>query len=655
MKDEILYIFDDSSLIKDLPLNKVSNGANFFLCPLTVDQDKINSFQKKLRSSGLGQVTVIPFVKYFNDKAFAIRDEYIKFISDFANKPRFHGKNLKEYFKYPFKNFSLWWFSLIAEKNTSKTISFHKLVKILTIFDLRKKYCCKKVWLDINDNKLTHCILSNAKNEFLCKDLRRYYIDLKIFDLISNFTKTLRDIFFTLRRIFFIKLKMGGLKKRREILKNCRYLLVTYFPFTPDKELIKKKEFVDKYYQPLQVSLEKKYKGQVVWFAQDMDFSGFSWKEGISFGQELNKQENVIFFTKEFISFLDFLSAMIVAAYFAVKSFFIQSHLSNAFKYANLNVWLLFEDDWCSSFCGWTLLDGLLHYSVFHKAFKELSKDAVVLYIAENHAWEKALNIAISEKVYLKAIGIQHTIVPLLLLNYFDYKEDMKDGNYIQKVPKPDYLACVGKIMEDLFQKNGWPQNKIFILGAIRSQYLKSQIEKKIVWNTRENKVLVVLSIMPEESEGILLYVYNAFKDEKNYRIIIKPHPFLPISRLINFANIDLKRDVFEITSKPLNELLCISKVLIVAESSAALEGIACKCQVVIPRFANIVDMNPLSGFSDLPFYAEDSQELKEIVDKVMIARESPVSYEMCNIFVKNYFDFLSSDEEFLERLEAKL
>ena len=82
---------------------------------------------------------------------------------------------------------------------------------------------------------------------------------------------------------------------------------------------------------------------------------------------------------------------------------------------------------------------------IYYRAFKNISDKlnikTTVLYLAENQAWEKALNFTFHDKISPKVIGILHTVIPLVYLPYFD-----SEG------PKPDYFACSGEIPLELLK-----------------------------------------------------------------------------------------------------------------------------------------------------------------------------------------------------------
>ena len=645
----ILYVFDETAKWGQyFHIDKES--TKIFLCPLTVNQGCISTIAEKLRAKTKGDIIPLNFPKLFNEKAFSMRDEYLQFVAEFAEKKFLDGENLKEFFRS--KNFSTWWFSLIAEKNTLKSDSYHKLCQFLTILDIQKKYSCDEIWLDISDPELTQSVISQEKiGGFTSRVSRNSRSKSDSALIMSNFVKTFGYFLLSLLRFLKIKTKMRRLNARKEILKNSRFLLVTYFPFFDEKQLERGK-FIDKYYQPIQNALERK-REQFAWLALIVRAPDFDWGKSVALGRQINEWGYPLYFSDEWLTLRDLFA--IFGQYTRLSTKFLSKlpTISREFNCPDTdrNVWQIFKKDWYNSFCGITLFQGLAYHRLFNRAFSQLRKNTTITYVAEMHAWEKALNMAAREKKWLKVIGVQHTIVPLLLLNYFNHKTELRYGDNISTMPKPDYLACVGKIPAKLFKDSGWEKKRVFVLGAIRFQHYKKYLGREIPWNNRENKVVVALSISPEESREVLFYVYQAFKDQRRYQVIIKGHPFCPVRPLVDSLGIHLDKNVFKIVETPLSELLPTAKAMIVTESSATLESIACQCPVIVPLLPNMVDMNPLSGISDLPVYVSSPEELRKVVEKIVKRKKSPISFKKCKTFIEKYCDFPDSDEEFLRRI----
>ncbi len=649
-----LYIFDGTADHERFisSLKRIKGQKKLILCPLTIDQDIICSAYMGMQREKW-EVQVVDFTELFNKTAFLIRDEYLRFISEFANRPIFGGKNLKEYFKFPSKNFSVWWFSLVAEKNTLKTDSYHRLVKILSILDIQNTYACKDVWYDVNDREIYDMLRDQEKIKgFKSRNLRKTgsnppRLPMLLDILLNSF------IYFNMQftKLLMIKLRMAGLNARKEVLNKSKFLLVTYFPLI-DREQLTQRKFINRYYLPLQRALERKYRNRFIWLGMNVNLDDYDWNESTKLGKRINKWGYPFYFSEEWLTFRDLCLVFLEYACISLRFFSKSSHLSREFKYLDINIWRIFKKDWYESFYGSVLIQGIVHYHLFSRLFGKLDEKTTVIYFYEMHAWEKALNIAAAEKNVSEVIGIQHTSVPLLLLNYFNHFTELEDEGFIQTVPKPNYLACVGKIPRKLFLESGWDQNKIFILGALRFQHFKRYLERVIPWSSRENKIIVALSIEPKESRELLTYVYHAFRNQAGYKVLIKAHPAMPVQSIMASLNIRLDSDIFEIAVTPLYKLLPTSKAMIVTGSSASLEGIACQCPIIIPRLISAIDMNPFSNISNLPVYVSSPGELKKITDDIINRNDSPLNYEECKKFILDYFEFLGSDEDFLERIE---
>ena len=88
--------------------------------------------------------------------------------------------------------------------------------------------------------------------------------------------------------------------------------------------------------------------------------------------------------------------------------------------------------------------------------------------------------------------------------------------------------------------------------------------------------------------------------------------------------------------------------------SSATLEGLACHCQVVIPRLANALDLNPLTGLTDLAIYVNSPNELCRVAKDIMELEKAPYPRALALNFLKQYITFRSRDEEFLECIDSQ-
>ncbi len=646
-----LYIFDDTAELRNF--NK--SIKKLIVCPITMDHDRISIIADRL-CKDVTDLELVNFPELFNKTSFSRREEYLKFISEFPDSMIYSGKNLKEYFKFPFKTFSAWWFSSVAEKSTLKSDSYGRLCKLLTILDIQEKYSCKIIFCDISDYKMYNILRNIGKKmSFDCVTLRPNISEsrIRIPELLQALFGSFSFIGEKIFKIMALKWKMRGLPSRREYLKKCRFLLITYFPLV-DKKQLPKKKFVNRYYQPIQRALENKYPDEFLWLAIPVNLEGFSWIRSIELGKSANEWGYPMYLHEEWISIRDLCKAFFEYAVILLRYMRVYSLLSRSFVYpGGLNIWAIFRKDWHESFAGKAAISGIINYYIFRKIFAEIDKETTTTYFLEMQPWERALNIAASDRGMKHVLGIQHTTVPLLLLNFFEYPSVFGDSYFLETIPS--HIGCAGSRTRELFISSGWDSKKVFVLGAIRFQQLRTYIEKEIPWDSRENDVIAALSIELQESMELLSYVIHAFRETAGFRVLIKGHPALSVSSIIQSMQMENCPDEFVkrfiIIDTPLHEILPACKAMIVTGSSSSLESIACQCPIIIPRLTSIIDMNPLSGISDIPIFVNTPQELRSVTEEIMKRKDSPLDYKKCRDFIMNYCDFIT-DNEFLQRIE---
>jgi len=652
----ILYIFDQQVDPKRIQrLAQSQKNSKVWLCPLTTQPECVAAVMKALQSRLGNGVETVPYLKRFDAKSFAVKDEFIKFIHEFTDTRRFEGKNLKEYLQHPSEDFSLWWLSLVAEKNPLKSNAYAYLISLLMILDIRNEHQCPEVWVDIGNPELAAALRNNARKDFVCRNLRLTFLLPEWIYILLHIVKGLWRQWMVVVMIFSLRGQMKDFSSRVRKLDSSRYLLVTHFPFI-DEDRLEQGEFINKFYGPLQRGLEQKYKDQISWLAMTIQTSRTNLRKDTALAQKVNKAGSNLIYIEEVLKFRNLFE--IGAVFFATVLKFISWY---AFIKRNFNfgddavaIWPIFRKEWCSSFCGTRLTEGLKYYHCFTNIFSRIKENTTVIHYAEMNAWERALKSAARKNDHVQIIGLQHAIVSLLHLFYFNDPRDLKEGSGVQKMPRPHYLACVGKIPLKLLRDVGWEESRTFILGPLRFEHLKNHLERKISWRDKKDNVVVALPMSVPEAKELLRFVYWAFEKERGYCVTIKAHPFCPVEPILKTFPFQFEQSVFQFTNSPLEQLLLDSKVLVVTESSSSLEGLSCQCRIIIPRLAGTLNLNPLAGISDFPVYVYDPQELRRVTG-VLMQEELPGYYERCKHFIENYCEFTHSDADYLERLEKAL
>lgn len=636
-----------------------------FLCPVEYDTEKlaeqlISCLAKE--KPGL-KIESVNFLKEFNNRSFELKQEYINFIHDASESEFTSGFNLKRYFVYPNQDVSAWWFSLVSEKNQYKSNAFTFFSKTLTILHLKKELDCGEIWLSKGCG-IIYAILAGLKQKvFIFNSGFKYHsfcpqltkiIFIEIMRVV-NFTLHLINKILTLRKF------KSHFNKRKDSFRNCDIACVTMFPFLDNKEL-NKGRFVNLAYGSLQAALNQYHERGVIWLGMYTSINAYNWNKALRCAKKV-KENEIFYLLEEWLGFGDLCKILMIYGRLACRCLKNLGKYSPLFIYKDkstgleIDFWRIISKDFLSSFLGKMLIWEITNYEMFSKIVNDLPQNSKILYFAEMHAWEKALNAACSKRKDIVRIGLQHTIVPLLLLNYFDHPDDLEGGSYIKYSPAPNYLGCVGTVTKNLFLENRWPEEKLFVLGGFRFRGLKDREYNSDMVNRGQKKsqIIVAFSISPQENKELLSLVYRAFNDkEMNYKILLKSHPCYPVGRLVRAMGLNLNSRIFELTDKPLQEVVPESKMMIVKESSSIFWAIYNKIPVVVPLLYCIVDLCPISGVSNLAYYITNQEELFALANNIMHNGEA-VQISEYERFFNRYLEIYSDEKQYYENLMEKI
>ncbi len=648
----VLYVFDEGATAPP----GWSGVERLVLCPVTTDGRVVESVVESAKVEMTRTIELVDYAERFNNKAFAVRDSYVRFIGDFPTKPLFNGRDLKEYLGLA-SGFSAWWLSSIAEKNTMASPAFAGLAALLSVIEIQREHKCDEIWIDLRDRRLTQALVANASV------LAGPVIDQSQGHPVHRDSRAagLGQIVRDIAKLAF-KALMGKWAARgsedRELVERAKYLLVTYFPLIDKEAWSSRRIFINRYYGALQEELEAECSDRLVWLAIYAKLDGVGWREALKLARDARAEGYPIVFVERWLGFKDLAAILAVAMRLAFSWRKARSTLEREFVFAHagaeVSLWALFQPDWRDSFGGSGFIKAFAHYRMFSRVFEQSDQGAVVLYLSEMLAWEKGLNMAAHGRNEMTTIGIQHTTVPLLLLNFALDRSEWEGRYGAEAIPAPTQLATVGEVTSEMMVASGWPADRVVPLAAMRFAHFKDILGQRFSWSDRERSVVLALSYSPEESQELLVFAWQAFSDG-DFQVLVKAHPNCPVHVLEKALDIELDPTRFTVSEEPLHELLPRARAMVVGGSSAVFDGLACGCPVFIPRLVRSVDKNPLSGLCDLQVYASDPADLRTKVDHAVNAGQAPVSVEESQAFVRRYFRLPDSEGRLLVELEEQI
>jgi len=657
----LLVVKDSDNILRTIDRVSALRPSYVYICPIGYRVSKrVDFIVEELDSAGI-KSQEIDFITEFNRNAFVHKKLYVDFIHRIANKSFYKDSNIKEYFKYPKEDFSLWWFSLVSEKSPGKTDSFTFFTKALTILALRDKLGCSQIWLYDKRDDLVSSLVSHSKyisilHYSLPMEMRCLLDETR--RIIIEALRTTKHIFSLFAKVVTVKLFIKKTRCRRTIFADKDLFMVTMFPFLDEKAL-KGGKFINHAYGSLQLSTEQMHRHHPVWLAMATNMNSYGWRDALRLAKEIKKNKIDLFLIEEFVGIKDFFYLLKIYAVVSARFFKNIFNFSKLFVFSRddkdtINFWPLFKDDFTSSFAGKVLLEAITYYRTFSNIADILPDDSKIVYFSEMHLWEKALATACRLHGGIKCIGIQHTVVPLLLLNYFYHPTDLEGSDLVNAMPRPNSLGCVGSITKEMFRESGWKDEDLFISGGFRFQRLSNY--KKSMLGEKENQILVPLSIIPKENREIIQMLHDAFDTSKlNLKILLKSHPCVDIKEDIKSLGLKLDNELFYITDKELSEIVPKVKAMIVKESSSVFDALANRVPVIVPYLYNIIDMCPLSGMQGSIRYVKNAKELYDVVYKIISDHESTMPEEDPRDFINRYFSIYEDSSKYYENLASKL
>ncbi|MFC1951672.1 TIGR04326 family surface carbohydrate biosynthesis protein [Chloroflexota bacterium] len=654
-----LLVFDDN--ISDEDINSLSLGEedSMILFPLTSKQNLLNQVMSRCHAEGIKDVKVIETGHIIDEMADGIRDKYIEFIAGLPDKFRIQGKTIKEWFYYPDGGISLWWLSLVAEKNPFKSDSFNRLVQLYSMIGVIEEHKVKRIILSCSSRKLESALGLYCKENsapFMLLPSRQERGIRKLLDKYPALMAFIGAcVYLSNEFVRWINIKSSvryRLKKRIDTKINNPILVVTYYP-NIDTGLAGNGIFKNMYYLPLQEEWEKQGR-EIIWVAMYVHNNSISFAEGLRYARQFITDGYRFVFINEFLTATSFAKIFIGLLWSLIRFKKIERELPDYHYFnENVSVYSIFREDWYQSFCGVINVQGFLYLEAFKNMFKKLGGIRKGVYYCEMHAWEKALLAA--KKRYaaeMELFGYQHSTVSRMLLNHFNHPSELQKSNSKYSMPKPDKIACDGEISRNYFRESGWREDELTVVEAIRYGHLRdiTPHERKL----KDNVILVVLSINVEESIAILNMAYEGLKEATNIKVWLKPHPFLAIDLVLKKSGISLSDVQFEIKKGQIEKLLPDVNGLIIGESTVALEALAYGCRIITLNLPDMVNMSPLRGIqSNLVKYVGSAAQLQKVANELIKESEEDNSREVKEL-INQFFYFNKASakpEKFLELL----
>lgn len=286
-----------------------------------------------------------------------------------------------------------------------------------------------------------------------------------------------------------------------------------------------------------------------------------------------------------------------------------------------LDISNLVHESQIQDWMGHRVLDNLLFFEAVRAWRKPGLEVKAFIFPYENHAWEKMYCLAF-RKFYpgIPCVGYQNGTVPSMLLNFFFSRAEV--GLRLL----PHRVVTNGRFYTELLARGGYDREMLVSGGAIRFEHLWRQADIPTGKRTGDRMrarpgVLVALSIGSDEAAELTLKICEAFRGATDYRVLIKPHPSMPLAAMSRRMGRVSLPDHIVVSNAKVTELLQEVDVVLYTDSTVALEALMRGIPVVHVGSDLKIDCDLLDVKPHLRLHARSTNEILECVRRALTER----------------------------------
>ncbi|VAX35717.1 hypothetical protein MNBD_UNCLBAC01-517 [hydrothermal vent metagenome] len=268
-------------------------------------------------------------------------------------------------------------------------------------------------------------------------------------------------------------------------------------------------------------------------------------------------------------------------------------------------------------------------------------------YPFENRSFEKMAILALRENSQgTRIIGNQHAALSLKHINFY------VDDNDYNSMPLPDKIFTTGQITESLLRDEFNLKREIVSEGCALRKKTKTIRLKEYTGNIKT--ILVILSTDIKEYCGILNFLNEAMKDIHDCRVIIRPHPVIPLKNALDispFFDFEFEEQKGDVS---IEEAFDMADMLLYTSSTLVVEALTYGLPVVYINNLDFLETDPVYGHKGLKWNISAPEELKKVLEEISVMNQE--SFIDCQRKSREYAEqYMSTvNEECLERILSK-
>ncbi len=577
----------------------------------------------------LESATTIDITKFSERAKQRLNAFYIQFISKLPRTPLLRGRTLFSELATPMMN--LWWCMEISEKNPYRgSLIFKRLYFVALVKAAVENGHFDEIWVSLEDRLLSGALgdLHPASRSHDVHSKPDSTSSINQWFLVRFVTAAFR----TFRRAVGLHLLTIFTRGFRLETSRSLAMLFTFYPLLWDRPYEKSSK--DRMYGGLKEALERHT--EVCYGAWVNEPLREAWRHRRAMKRHF--LSNDVLVLNRLCKLRDFCQAWSIRRFF--KTLFVESRLVPQIRavFEDVDISPFVQEEVRRSFCRPEFFTNELLASAVARSIDRFGIRSIIHYM-EFQLFEKAIWYGAHNRT--KTIGFQHSSIRkdnlLYLFSGEEISEALNSGSSFQAMPFPDLIFTSGHYPFEVLRRNGIPEDRLAICGAVRYEKLASWIsqmpDQRQLRRTHriqiQTKVLLVASSSDSLDGAIDLIrcVLQSIPPEAHdVLVVIKCHPMLPIDwQMID--GIVPNGLLFEIrllpADAPLLDFVALSDAVFQTGSSTAVEAAALGRIVVTYDNCAVLNLAPVPDVSRLGLVARTDEEMRRAVDKVLTGEVS--------------------------------
>lgn len=545
----------------------------------------------------------ISLTEFVENNSIKIRKTYIDLINLLGEK-KINNVSLIELLKLD-NNYSIWWMSLLYEKNFYKSPQVLNSLKVIALQYLildKKLSNIKIINLPNICNKSIIILSKKLKINIELKNLN-YKKENILKKILCKFSSNLFRSIFTLLKYSYFAKKVKNFKNNDNLNNDDVITIVSYF-LNYNNDLLSKNLFYSDYWGNLNNTI-KKINHKIRWLHiisdKNLDYKKF--KKNFEIINADNKIEQHHFLESNITN------KIIINTLFSYLKIYFRALFFKKQKYFKTNeydveyLWDILKFDLFSSISGPNAIRNILIHNLFNSFFEKNLNHSKLLYLHEGQGWEKSLIYLFKKnnENIKKIIGVIQSPIRFWDLKLFDNFKSNSSLEYA--LPFPDKLAINTYNGIEMIQSYGINKTKLVAVEPLRYKKINIQKPKD---NLSRNFTILILGSFVHSTTLELINSINIINN--NIQIVYKfrAHPGNKI------ANIKKPICLDENTSIEMS--IAESDLLIIAgDSSVAVDSYLAKKNIIIFLGSGNLNYSPLRKNYGVKF-ASNKKELNNYI-----------------------------------------